>query len=123
MLRFQLQVLLHHWRVGVKILKCAHKILVSMFLNFNELYFFVVWLHIRSLELMNPAFHSSMYGDHDNEVCMAGKQQERALSVKCVPHSILVANPALKVLSRCTALIHAYIAFSVRYSLLRSSRG
>ncbi|KTI13172.1 hypothetical protein ASU80_15320 [Enterobacter hormaechei subsp. xiangfangensis] len=42
-----------------------------MFLNFNELYFFVVWLHIRSLELMNPAFHSSMYGDHDNEVCMA----------------------------------------------------
>ncbi|HBL8922163.1 TPA: hypothetical protein LTW68_001678 [Enterobacter hormaechei] len=116
-------ILLHHWRVGVKILKCAHKILVSMFLNFNELYFFVVWLHIRSLELMNPAFHSSMYGDHDNEVCMAGKQQERALSVKCVPHSILVANPALKVLSRCTALIHAYIAFSVRYSLLRSSRG
>ena len=33
MLRFQLQVLLHHWRVGVKILDCAHGVMISISLK------------------------------------------------------------------------------------------
>ena len=73
MLRFQLQVLLHHWRVGVKILKRARKITVSMFLNFNELYFLLSGYISAHWNSRIPAFIDVWRPDN---ACMAGNSRK-----------------------------------------------
>ncbi|CCJ99270.1 hypothetical protein BN130_1925 [Cronobacter malonaticus 507] len=54
MLRLELQILLHHGRVGVEGFACAHRFLMSIYLNMNELVMliFIIEFHCGSFQLM-----------------------------------------------------------------------
>lgn len=72
--------LLHHRRVGFKILSFIHGSVMSIFLKFNELMIFIVVIkyHFSSRELMKSSQLSISVEGYDNEVFRTGKQGEKS---------------------------------------------